>query len=855
MSGARAKGGPRHWRFVFRNGLKEQAFAANQVRLGENGPDVAYEDDVLNPVFALLIAASLAGGGLELPRAKLDGARSPADAALTDAGVHVPPGYNTFVPPAMGQTYVDPVFGALIKRASAAPTMVNNAVGGSLLFVSTEYSTASPFNSNNRSLILQHGGYFGLYDGGGTYLRDLPFAVNASTEPRWSRADPNALYYVSGNKLMKLTVSTGASTIIRAFTEYTAIRGRGESDISRDGDHFVFSADPPSGVANRHVFVYEISTNTKGKVLDTIGHSFNQLYLASNNSVAIGWIADGSARFTGIELFDRNMTFERQLTHASGHMHLTQETNGDDVLIWTNSNDAQPIQNCRNGIVKVRLANAQQTCLLELDWSLAVHITAGDGDWAFVETYDPADPPATSPPWKPFTNEILQVKLDGTETRRLLHHRSRQTGNYGYQPRASVSRDGSTLVFTSNYNLQAISGYANGYTDAYLVAVPGSSTPQLQVADAEIAEGNDTAANLVFTVTLSHVSDVPVTVQFQTMNGTAVAPGDYTAAGPTTLTFPPMTLTQTLSIAVQGERVIEPDETFQVILSNPANAQITRGTAQGTILNDDATRVFVADSGDDANRCALKETPCRSLAGGSSQVVTDGEVIVLTSGEYESAPLVITRGVRISAPSGVVAFVRQPITVNAPGGRVTLRGLTLKSGGAFNAVTLTAADTLSIEEVTIDGWSIGLRLNNAAAAHVSVSNSIFRANTKGVNDSGGAAGNRISIEEARFEGNVKGLEAVSGAFMVRESAFVSNSGSGVVAGPGSVDIQRSDFSFNGTGVNGLSGGTVRISRSRVFANTTGLAAVAGATLISTGKNVVRGNTNNVSGMITTVPEQ
>ena len=133
-------------------------------------------------------------------------------------------------------------------------------------------------------------------------------------------------------------------------------------------------------------------------------------------------------------------------------MHLTLDTNGEDVLIWTNSADAQPIA-CQNGIVKVRLANAQQTCLLELDWNLAVHISAPDGNgWAIVETYAPRDPLPQSSTWAPYTNEILQVKLDGSETRRLVHHRSRPFDSYVYQPKVTVSRDGaSSLSRSSRY--------------------------------------------------------------------------------------------------------------------------------------------------------------------------------------------------------------------------------------------------------------------------------------------------------------------------------------------------------------------------------------------------------------------
>jgi hypothetical protein len=374
------------------------------------------------------------------------------------------------MPPAKGGTYADPAFGTTVTRVSDGMNSTDNAGSGGLTTVSTEYSTASPFNRDNSRLILQHNSYFGLYDGNGTYQKDLPFAVNVSTEPRWSRTDSNVLFYVSRNSLLKLDVNSGASSVVRTFSEYGAINGMGESDISPDGDHFVFAGD------NRFVFVYEMSSGSKGQVLDTAGQAFNQLYIASNNSVAIGWIANGSSRYQGVELFDRNMNFQRQLTHAIGHMHLTLDTNGDDVLIWNNSNDAQPIA-CQNGIVKVRLANAQQTCLLQLDWNLAVHISAPDGNgWAIVETYAPGDPFPQSSAWAPYTNEILQVKLDGSETRRLVHHRSRPFDSYVYQPKVTVSRDGSKIAFSSNQGLQAILGYPTLYSDVYLFSVASSAT-------------------------------------------------------------------------------------------------------------------------------------------------------------------------------------------------------------------------------------------------------------------------------------------------------------------------------------------------------------------------------------------
>src|SRR5688500_3187544 len=84
-----------------------------------------------------------------------------ASAFVTDAGIHPPPSYDTFIPPASGASYVDPVFGTSIKRLSDAMKMTDNAGRGGLTSVGTEYSTASPFNSDNSRLILVHQSYFG----------------------------------------------------------------------------------------------------------------------------------------------------------------------------------------------------------------------------------------------------------------------------------------------------------------------------------------------------------------------------------------------------------------------------------------------------------------------------------------------------------------------------------------------------------------------------------------------------------------------------------------------------------------------------------------------------------------------
>ncbi len=414
---------------------------------------------------------------------------------VTDNTVRTPPDYLTFQPPAVGGSYADPVFGTSIKRVSSARTTTNADLGGWLEYITDEYSSMTPFNNDNSRLLLQHQSYYGLYDGAGTFLRNLPMEINTSSEPRWSRSNPNVIYYLRANALKQYDISSGAIATVRAFTEYSAISGKGESDICFDGNHFVLVGD------NRYVFVYDIAAGAKSAVFDTGGRGFDSVYITPNDNITITWLQAGSSRYNGIELFDRNMAFQRQLARAGGHMDMTRDATGTEVAVWTNSNDPAPI--CDNGIVKIRLSDGVQTCLLTLDWSLAVHISAPDNSgWVFVETYAPADPMPNSG-WRAYTDEILQVKLDGTETRRLAHHRSRPLNSYNYMPRVSASRDGSRMVYSSNYSLQSILGYPAEYSDVYLVeaGTSGGTTGGMTTTTETVTRSEQTSPAITYSGT------------------------------------------------------------------------------------------------------------------------------------------------------------------------------------------------------------------------------------------------------------------------------------------------------------------------------------------------------------------
>ena len=92
----------------------------------------------------------------------LIGATAPALAQLPVGGLQLPPNYDAFQPPAVGGTYVDPVFGTTVKRISNALGTLNADRGGNLTWITDEYSTMSPFNSDNSKILLVHQSYFAL---------------------------------------------------------------------------------------------------------------------------------------------------------------------------------------------------------------------------------------------------------------------------------------------------------------------------------------------------------------------------------------------------------------------------------------------------------------------------------------------------------------------------------------------------------------------------------------------------------------------------------------------------------------------------------------------------------------------
>jgi hypothetical protein len=156
---------------------------------------------------------------------------------------------------------------------------------------------------------------------------------------------------------------------------------------------------------------------------------------------------------------------------------------------------------------------------------------------------------------------------------------------------------GTTITNTATVTSATADANAGNNSSTATTNVQSSTPlPTLSINDVLVAEGDSATKTVSFNVTLSASSTQTVTVAYATSSAspaTAIAGTDYQSTSGT-LTFNPGETGKPITVTINGDTLVEPDETFFVNLSGATNATIADNQGQGTITNDDTANLVVS---------------------------------------------------------------------------------------------------------------------------------------------------------------------------------------------------------------------------------------------------------------------
>ncbi len=238
----------------------------------------------------------------------------------------------------------------------------------------------------------------------------------------------------------------------------------------------------------------------------------------------------------------------------------------------------------------------------------------------------------------------------------------------------------------------------------------------ISIDDVSVNEGNAGTTAFTFTVSLTNPSATDVTVDYTTVDGTATTvDADYAAAAGM-LTIPAGSLSNAITVNVNGDATVEVDESFTMDLSNPSGATISDNQGVGTIRNDDGTTLSVDDvslAEGNAGTTAFNFTVALSNPSAGNVTVdyqtTDGTA---TGGvDYTAIPATSLTFLPGETSKTVTVNVTGDVTVEADEG-FTLdlsnpSGATIADSQGSGTIQNDDAATISIDDISINEGNSG----------------------------------------------------------------------------------------------------------------------------------------------------
>ena len=117
--------------------------------------------------------------------------------------------------------------------------------------------------------------------------------------------------------------------------------------------------------------------------------------------------------------------------------------------------------------------------------------------------------------------------------------------------------------------------------------------PKVSIGDVSVTETDAAGVVATFDVTLTKGVGTKVKVSWSTKAASATTTDFTAASGKLVFKGPDKKQTQQVRIAITGDDAVEPDETFQVVLTKVKGGKAKKDVGTATITNDDVTHALV----------------------------------------------------------------------------------------------------------------------------------------------------------------------------------------------------------------------------------------------------------------------
>jgi len=374
--------------------------------------------------------------------------------------------------PSAGQSVLDADFGLAQRRVTQG------------VKVRQEYSRHDPFNADHSMILLMDisSGDWRVYR-----TASIPYDTVAQLvttlsleEPRWDPANPNLIWGTQEFHIQTVNVLSGEETVIKDFATDPALQPvlsahpdlyritmKDEGESSADKRYWAFIVQgSQQDYRARYIFCWDRQTDAvlglytlplSESDIDWVGMSY------LGNWVLIGGMDTNSGNLAGLTMANRALTQFHRLDFTTSHADVGLDGAGNEIIVMQNNRtdyidmiplalNVQPILEAGGsyeGTNRIPILRLFYDSGSPHGLNSGVHISCNHPGYAVISTYIFPGEPARN--W--LDRKIVLVKLEAAHPRTFYLAKVYGTrGEYWEETQATVSNDGSRVVWATNWN-------------------------------------------------------------------------------------------------------------------------------------------------------------------------------------------------------------------------------------------------------------------------------------------------------------------------------------------------------------------------------------------------------------------